>query len=142
MTVSSMIGVAFGGWMYMRWGTFKSLLVFGVGQALTNLMYVWLALTGKEMWLMILGHGPWTRASVAWVGGLRRVLVSPVQLQFQRHPIRVAVGHREPAADQHGAIAGQSWSTGSAGQISYRDVLDRDAGAGLAGDIATAGSTN
>jgi PAT family beta-lactamase induction signal transducer AmpG len=54
MTVSSMIGVAFGGWVYMRWGTFKSLLVFGIGQALTNLLYVWLALAGKKVWLLVL----------------------------------------------------------------------------------------
>lgn len=54
MTVSSMVGVAFGGWVYMRWGTFKSLLVFGIGQALTNLLYVWLALAGKKVWLLVL----------------------------------------------------------------------------------------
>ena len=54
MTVSSMIGVAFGGWVYMRWGTFKSLLIFGIGQALTNLLYVWLAFAGKKVWLLVL----------------------------------------------------------------------------------------
>ena len=54
MTVSTMIGVAFGGWIYLRWGTFRSLLVFGIGQALTNLLYVWLALAGKKIWLLVL----------------------------------------------------------------------------------------
>jgi PAT family beta-lactamase induction signal transducer AmpG len=54
MTVSSMIGVAFGGWVYMRWGTFKSMLIFGVAQASTNLLYVWLALAGKKIWLLVL----------------------------------------------------------------------------------------
>jgi MFS transporter, PAT family, beta-lactamase induction signal transducer AmpG len=54
MTISTMIGVAFGGWMYMRWGTFKSMLIFGVGQALTNLLYMWLALAGKKVWLLVL----------------------------------------------------------------------------------------
>jgi PAT family beta-lactamase induction signal transducer AmpG len=54
MTVSTMIGVALGGWIYMRWGMFRSLLIFGVGQALTNLLYMWLALAGKQLWLMIL----------------------------------------------------------------------------------------
>jgi PAT family beta-lactamase induction signal transducer AmpG len=54
MTVSSMVGVAFGGWVYMRWGTFKSLLIFGIGQALTNLLYAWLALAGKKVWLLVL----------------------------------------------------------------------------------------
>ena len=54
MTVSSMIGVAFGGWVYMRWGTFKSLLIFGISQALTNLLYAWLAVAGKKVWLLVL----------------------------------------------------------------------------------------
>lgn len=54
MTVSTMAGVALGGWIYMRWGMFRSLLVFGVGQAFTNLLYMWLALAGKKMWLMVL----------------------------------------------------------------------------------------
>jgi PAT family beta-lactamase induction signal transducer AmpG len=54
MTVSSMIGVAFGGWIYMRWGMFRSLLIFGIGQALTNLLYMWLALAGKKLWLLVL----------------------------------------------------------------------------------------
>jgi len=54
MTVSTIIGVAFGGWVYMRWGTFKSMLIFGIGQASTNLLYVWLALAGKKIWLLAL----------------------------------------------------------------------------------------
>lgn len=54
MTVSTMIGLALGGWLYMRWGLFRSLLTFGVGQACTNLLYMWLALAGKKLWLMIL----------------------------------------------------------------------------------------
>jgi len=54
MTISTMTGVAFGGWIYMRWGMFRSLLIFGVGQAFTNLLYMWLALAGKLVWLMIL----------------------------------------------------------------------------------------
>ncbi len=40
MTISTMIGVTLGGWIYMRWGMFRSLLVFGIGQALTNLLYM------------------------------------------------------------------------------------------------------
>jgi MFS transporter, PAT family, beta-lactamase induction signal transducer AmpG len=54
MTVSTMIGVTIGGFMYMRWGTFKSMLVFGIGQALTNLLYAWLAIAGKKIWLLAL----------------------------------------------------------------------------------------
>jgi PAT family beta-lactamase induction signal transducer AmpG len=54
MTVSTMIGVTFGGFMYIRWGTFRSLLIFGIGQALTNLLYMWLALAGRKVWLLVL----------------------------------------------------------------------------------------
>jgi PAT family beta-lactamase induction signal transducer AmpG len=54
MTISTMIGLALGGWLYMRWGLFRSLLTFGIGQACTNLLYMWLALAGKKLWLMIL----------------------------------------------------------------------------------------
>src|SRR6202042_3571061 len=54
MTISTMIGVAFGGFIFIRWGTFRSLLIFGIGQALTNLLYVWLALAGKKLWLLAL----------------------------------------------------------------------------------------
>jgi PAT family beta-lactamase induction signal transducer AmpG len=54
MTVSTMIGVTFGGLMYIRWGTFRSLLIFGIGQALTNLLYMWLALAGRKVWLLVL----------------------------------------------------------------------------------------
>jgi MFS transporter, PAT family, beta-lactamase induction signal transducer AmpG len=54
MTVSTMIGVALGGVIYIRWGMFRSLLIFGIGQALTNLLYMWLALAGKKLWLLVL----------------------------------------------------------------------------------------
>ena len=30
MTISTMIGTALGGWIYMRWGLYRSLLIFGV----------------------------------------------------------------------------------------------------------------
>lgn len=53
MFASTLVGTAFGGWVYMRWGMFRSLLVFGIGQACTNLMYMWLALAGKKLWLML-----------------------------------------------------------------------------------------
>lgn len=54
MTVSTIAGVTIGGWAYMRWGMFRTLLVFGIGQSLTNLMYTVLALSGKKLWLMAL----------------------------------------------------------------------------------------
>jgi len=54
MTVSTVIGVTLGGWVYMRWGMFRSLLIFGIGQSLSNLLYTVLALSGKKVWLMAL----------------------------------------------------------------------------------------
>jgi PAT family beta-lactamase induction signal transducer AmpG len=54
MTISTMIGVAIGGIIYIRWGMFRSMLIFGIGQALTNLLYMWLALAGKKIWLLVL----------------------------------------------------------------------------------------
>jgi PAT family beta-lactamase induction signal transducer AmpG len=57
MTVSTMAGAAVGGWLYMRWGMFRALIVFGVAQACTNLLYMWLALAGSKFWLMLLATG-------------------------------------------------------------------------------------
>jgi MFS transporter, PAT family, beta-lactamase induction signal transducer AmpG len=54
MTIATIVGVSLGGWLYLRWGMFRSLLVFGVCQALTNLLYMWLALVGHQFWLLIL----------------------------------------------------------------------------------------
>jgi MFS transporter, PAT family, beta-lactamase induction signal transducer AmpG len=54
MTVSTIVGVTVGGLIYMRWGMFRSLLVFGIGQSVTNLLYTVLALAGRKVWLMAL----------------------------------------------------------------------------------------
>ena len=54
MTVATIVGVSLGGWLYLRWGMFRSLLIFGVVQALTNLLYMWLALVGHQFWLLIM----------------------------------------------------------------------------------------
>jgi PAT family beta-lactamase induction signal transducer AmpG len=53
MTISSMIGTALGGWVYLRWGLYRSMLTFGIAQALTNLLYMALALAGNKLWLVI-----------------------------------------------------------------------------------------
>lgn len=54
MTVSTITGVAIGGWAFLRWGMFRTLLGFGIAQALTNLLYMWLALAGRKVWLLAL----------------------------------------------------------------------------------------
>jgi MFS transporter, PAT family, beta-lactamase induction signal transducer AmpG len=53
MTVATIVGVSLGGWLYLRWGMFRSLMIFGICQALTNLLYMWLALVGHKFWLLI-----------------------------------------------------------------------------------------
>jgi PAT family beta-lactamase induction signal transducer AmpG len=53
MTVATIVGVTLGGWLYLKWGMVRSLLVFGILQALTNLLYSWLAVVGPKFWLMI-----------------------------------------------------------------------------------------
>jgi hypothetical protein len=80
----------------MRWGMFRSLLVFGIGQALTNLLYMWLALAGKKVWLLVLapsstGHHDRRHGT----GGIRRISDVAVQREFQRHSVRAAVGPRD-----------------------------------------------
>ncbi len=59
--------------MYMRWGMFRSLLMFGIGQALTNLLYMWLALAGKKVWLLVLATVLGYHDRRHGSGGLRRL---------------------------------------------------------------------
>jgi MFS transporter, PAT family, beta-lactamase induction signal transducer AmpG len=54
MTISTIIGVSLGGWAFLRWGMFRSLLIFGIGQSLSNLLYSCLAVAGKKVWLLAL----------------------------------------------------------------------------------------
>jgi PAT family beta-lactamase induction signal transducer AmpG len=54
MTISTMVGVAIGGWAYLRWGLFRSLAIFGVAQSVTLLLFVCLALAGRKVWLLAL----------------------------------------------------------------------------------------
>ncbi len=53
MTIATIVGVSLGGWLYLRLGMFRSLMIFGIFQALTNLLYMWLALVGHQFWLLI-----------------------------------------------------------------------------------------
>ena len=102
MTVSTIIGVSIGGGFYIRWGMFRSMLIFGIGQAFTNLLYMWLALVRQETVAAgacdQLGHGNRRHGP----GGIRRLLGVPVQSEFQRHPVRAAVGAIRVAAGVDG----------------------------------------
>ena len=54
--VAGMVGViagsVLGGWLYPRLGLYRSLMLFGVLQASTALLFVWLTLVGKSYLLM------------------------------------------------------------------------------------------
>jgi len=57
MIVSILLGTAIGGLAYARLGLFRSLLIFGILQALTNLLYSWLALVGHDLVVMAVTVG-------------------------------------------------------------------------------------
>src|SRR3569833_2711631 len=52
-TVGALLGFVFGGVLMVRLGLLRSMLIFGISQALTNLMYCALAIVGKNYSLMI-----------------------------------------------------------------------------------------
>lgn len=54
---ATIIGVLFGGTLMLRLGLYRALLIFGVLQALSNLMFFWLAHAGKHYGLMALAVG-------------------------------------------------------------------------------------
>ncbi len=139
MTVSTMIGVAFGGWVYMRWGTFRSLLIFGIGQALTNLLYMWLALAGKKVWLLVLATSLDTR-SAAWVRRRSSPSWCRCAPRISAPPSTHCCRRSRPCrATCTGCDRGHSWSP----VIGWAEFLrghlpDRRAGADFAGDPARA----
>jgi PAT family beta-lactamase induction signal transducer AmpG len=55
--LASLFGIFLGGLIMTRLGLFKSLLIFGVLQAITNLLYMVLALVGKSFILAIAAFG-------------------------------------------------------------------------------------
>ncbi len=57
MIVSILLGTAIGGLVFARLGLFRSLLIFGILQAVTNLLYSWLALAGHDMAVMVVTVG-------------------------------------------------------------------------------------
>ncbi len=54
MTISTLIGVTLGGAAYLRWGLYRCLLVFGIAQALTLLLFMAMAYAGRKVWLLAL----------------------------------------------------------------------------------------
>lgn len=50
--VATVLGAFIGGLILTRWKIFRCLMIFGIAQAFSNLMFVWLALAGKSFTLM------------------------------------------------------------------------------------------
>jgi len=55
--IATLVGVVIGGGLMIRLGLFRSLMVFGILQALSNLSFMWLAAVGKNYWLMAMAVG-------------------------------------------------------------------------------------
>jgi PAT family beta-lactamase induction signal transducer AmpG len=106
MTISAMVGVAFGGFIYMRWGTFRSLLIFGIGQALTNLLYVWLALAGKKIWLLALATSLDTMIGGMGQAAFVAFLVSLCSVDFSATQYALLSALATLPSNVTGAIAG------------------------------------
>lgn len=54
---ATVVGVLFGGALMVRLGLYRSLMVFGILQAVSNLTYMWLAMAGKSYPVMVLAVG-------------------------------------------------------------------------------------
>ena len=54
---ATILGTLAGGVLFARFGLYRSLLAFGALQAVTNLLYAWLAAAGRDLGLMVLAVG-------------------------------------------------------------------------------------
>ena len=52
-----LVGTTIGGLVYARLGLLRSLMIFGILQAATNLLYSWLALAGHDIVVMVIAVG-------------------------------------------------------------------------------------
>ena len=112
-----MIGVAFGGWMYMRWGTFKSMLIFGIGQALTNLLYMWLALAGKKVWLLVLATSLDTGIGGMGLAAFVAFLVSLCSANFSATQYALLSALASIPSKTMGYVAGLLWPSNRLGAL-------------------------
>lgn len=55
--IATLVGVVVGGGLMIRLGLFRSLLVFGILQAVSNLSFMWLAAVGKNYLIMAMAVG-------------------------------------------------------------------------------------
>lgn len=57
MIAAILAGTAIGGLVFARLGLYRSLMIFGVLQAVTNLLYSWLAVAGHDFLVMVIAVG-------------------------------------------------------------------------------------
>ena len=135
MTISTITGVTLGGWIYMRWGMFRSLLVFGIGQSLTNLMYTVLALSGKKLWLMALA----TTLDTG-VGGMGQAACvdfsCPCATRTSAHAVRAALRHSDPSTRHHRRDCRHLGHCDWLAEIFCRNLPHGGPGSHSAGDLA------
>ena len=55
--VATIVGALFGGALMVRLGLYRSLMAFGILQAVSNLTFMWLAMAGKSYPVMVLAIG-------------------------------------------------------------------------------------
>ena len=110
MTVSTIIGTTFGGLMYIRWGTFRSLLIFGIAQALTNLLYMWLALAGRKVWLLVLATSVDTMVGGMGQAAFVAFLMSLCSANYSATQYALLSALGNPAAESLGRGGGRSRS--------------------------------
>jgi len=84
--VATLIGVFLGGVLTYRWGTVKTLMVCGIGHALTNLMFLVQAQVGNDIHVLALGiflenlsGGMTASAFVAFISGLTHARYTATQ---------------------------------------------------------------
>ncbi len=109
MTVSTIVGVTLGGLIYMRWGMFRSLLVLGIGQSLTNLDVLGAGVVRQEAVADGARHHAGYRRRRHGAGRVRGISHVLVQHQLQRHPVRAALRHGFHPARHDRLHRGSRW---------------------------------
>ena len=51
-TIATLVGISIGGGIINSLGLYRSLFLFGVLQAVTNLLYIWMLIVGHNLWVM------------------------------------------------------------------------------------------
>ncbi len=138
MTISTIIGVTLGGIIYIRWGMFRSLLVFGIGQALTNLLYMWLALAGKKLWLLVLATSLDTLIGGMGQAAFVAFLVSQCSVNYSATQYALLSALAVVPRVVMGAIAGEVVSVLGWANFFHRHLLDGDARTHPLGDFSRA----